>query len=740
MARLFSEEVLAGLHSDGPRNRAESGGAAGVGGGSGDIPLLGFDCGSSPPDPRTDAVPLIPVRMLNEFTYCHRLAYLEWVQGEWSDSLDTLDGEFGHRNVDRDDQRPVPAGTRPTSQDGVESGEMAAATGPTAGDPPVDPAADLVDSLPAAPTEQPVQYARHTPRPAAAPEGEDVLHARSLQLESPREGLVAKLDLLELEGNVVTPVDYKRGKPPANGVGAWEPELVQLCAQALILRDNGYQCESGVLYYIAARRRVPVMFDSLLVERTRELVRGLREMAARGTIPPPLEDSPKCPRCSLVGICLPDETNFVRAWQTGAEPVPPIPEPALNPGETGTQDTPRHESRRLSGDEVGDELLKMFGGDVADGVSPGQLPEPVIPAGRPIASQGSSATKPPDKPASKVRRLLPELSQALPLYVQTQGTVVGKAGDRLTVKLQGSELASLRLLDVSQVCLFGNVMVSAQALRELMGRGIPIVHLSYGGWFCGLTMGLTHRNVELRIRQYQLAGDELGALRIARALVAGKLRNCRTLLRRHLPESRGEVLKQLADWTRRVERADSAATLLGLEGMAAKSYFADFFSLLPDQPQFDPRGRNRRPPRDPVNAVLSFVYALLTKEVAVALQSVGFDALLGFLHRPRYGRPSLALDLMEEFRPLIGDSTTLTVFNNREVTADSFVFRAGGVALTEAGRRAVMAAYERRLQHEVTHPLFGYKASYRRILEVQARLLARHVLGELDQYPSFTTR
>jgi CRISPR-associated protein Cas1 len=335
---------------------------------------------------------------------------------------------------------------------------------------------------------------------------------------------------------------------------------------------------------------------------------------------------------------------------------------------------------------------------------------------------------------------LPELSQALPLYVQTQGAVVGKTGDRLTVKQQGSELASLRLLDVSQVCLFGNVMVSAQAVRELMGRGIPIAHLSYGGWFCGLTTGLTHRNVELRIRQYQLAGDDLGSLRIARALVAGKLRNGRTLLRRHLPESRGEVLRQLADWTKRVERATSAETLLGLEGMAAKAYFAGFFSLLPDQPQFDPRGRNRRPPRDPVNAVLSFVYALLTKEMAVTLQSVGFDALLGFLHRPRYGRPSLALDLMEEFRPLIADSTTLTVFNNREVTTESFVFRAGGVALTEAGRRSVMAAYERRLQHEVTHPLFGYKASYRRILEVQARLLARHVLGELDEYPSFTTR
>jgi CRISPR-associated protein Cas1 len=318
--------------------------------------------------------------------------------------------------------------------------------------------------------------------------------------------------------------------------------------------------------------------------------------------------------------------------------------------------------------------------------------------------------------------------------------MLGKTGDRVTVKLQGAELVNLRLLDVSQVCLFGNVMVSAQALRELMARNIPICHFSYGGWFSGLTTGLGHRNVELRIQQYRLAGDRDAALRIARAFIAGKLRNARTLLRRHLPESGADVLKQLAAWIRQAERAESAESLLGIEGMGAKEYFAGFFSLLPNQPAFDPRGRNRRPPRDPVNAVMSFVYALLTKELTVALQSVGFDPLLGFLHRPRYGRPSLALDLMEEFRPLIADSTTLTAFNNGELSEDSFVSRAGAVCLTEAGRKSVLSAYERRLQQEVTHPLFGYRVSYRRILHVQARLLARHVLGELPEYPSFTTR
>lgn len=726
MSRLFSEETLTGLPivaaPSSPSSGASTQGADGLDG-----------SGSHAPDPRTDEVPLIPVRMLNEFAYCPRLAYLEWVQGEWSDSLDTLDGEFGHRNVDRDDQRHVPAGT--LGRSATEPSDT-----PASGPPPLDPAADLVEPLPSTPSEQAVQYARRQPRPAAEPEGEDVLHARSLHLESSREGLVAKLDLLELEGNVATPVDYKRGKPPANGQGAWEPELVQLCAQALILRDNGYECHSGVLYYIAARRRVPVTFDAMLVERTRELVRELRTQAKRGTIPPPLDDSPKCPRCSLVGICLPDETNFLRAWQTGTEPPPPAPSPEQAPCVE-----PSAPLAGPSSDQVGDLLLQMLSGDSPENISPPvaevarSASDGTVAAGT-VSIRPATANAMQPSPPKAVRRLLPELSQALPLYVLTQGAVVGKTADRLTVKLQGSDLASLRMIDVSQVCLFGNVMLTAQAIRELMGRGIPIAHLSYGGWFCGLTTGFTHRNVELRIRQYQLAGDDLGSLRIARALVAGKLRNCRTLLRRHLPESEGAVLKQLADWTRRVERAASAETLLGLEGMAAKAYFAGFFSLLPDHPQFDPRGRNRRPPRDPVNAVLSFVYALLTKELAVVLQSVGFDPLLGFLHRPRYGRPSLALDLMEEFRPLIADSTALTVFNNREVTPDSFVFRAGAVALTDTGRRSVLAAYERRLQHEVTHPLFGYKVSYRRILEVQARMLSRHVMGELDEYPSFTTR
>lgn len=580
---------------------------------------------------------LVPVRMLNEFSYCPRLAYLEWSQGEFRDNLDTREGTFAHRNVDRPSRKPVPAagaseGRGTEREEGEEAADGADGSAPPS---------SILD-------------------PQFAPP--EAIHVRSLTLSAVGERLIARLDLLELDGERATPVDYKRGAVPDLPEGAWEPERVQLCAQGLILRENGYQCDGGVIYYCESRRRVRVPFDEPLVARTRELVRTLRETAAAGQIPPPLLDSPKCPRCALVGICLPDETN-----------------------------------------------LLARGCPESDGV---RAP----------------------------RKLLPARDDALPVYLQSQGTTLGKSGERLTVSERGKQVRTIKLKDVSQVCLYGNVQVTATALRELAARGVPVCHFSYGGWFHAVTIGLMHKNVELRIAQYARAVDASRALELARRFVVGKIRNCRTLLRRHSGPERQRDLNQLAELVHKAETADSAETLLGIEGMAAKTYFAGLAPLLKGGETFDITGRNRRPPKDPVNCLLSFVYALLVKDLAVTLQAVGFDPLLGFFHRPRYGRPSLALDLAEEFRPLIGDSTVLTLVNNGEVTPASFVRQAGAVALTEAGRRAVLAAYERRMEAEITHPIFGYRVSYRRILEVQVRLLARTLLGELAEYPNFCTR
>lgn len=553
--------------------------------------------------------PPIPVRMLNEHVYCPRLAYLMWVQGEWQDSADTIEGRHRHARVDQ------PAGELPpAAQDAAE---------------PVE------------------------------------IHARSVTLSSNTLGLIARLDLVEGEGDTVIPVDYKRGKRPHTARGAYDPERVQLCAQGLLLREHGYRCEEGALYYVESRERVRVPFDEELLALTRRAIGELRAMAAGGRIPPPLEDSPKCPRCSLVTICLPDEVRYLKMPNTAPRPL-------------------------------------------------------AVPA-----------------------------SEALPLYIQQQGAKLSKSGERLEISKDGQPLAEARLREVSQVVVMGQVYITTPCLTELMQRGIPVTWHSHGGWFYGHTLGHGHKNVELRTAQYRASFDERACLRLARDLVAAKIANQRTLLRRNwkpdLPPD--DALAELKRMQRRAVRAEDMQTLLGIEGNAAAVYFSHFRHLLrtsdaPESPvqRFDFTQRNRRPPTDPVNAMLSFAYSLLTRTLTVTLQAVGFDPFRGFYHQPRYGRPALALDLMEPFRPLLGDSVVVQVINNGEIRPSDFISAAGSVNLTSDGRKRFIAAFERRLDQEITHPLFGYRLEYRRLLELQARLLGRHLLGELPSYPNFTTR
>ena len=343
----------------------------------------------------------------------------------------------------------------------------------------------------------------------------------------------------------------------------------------------------------------------------------------------------------------------------------------------------------------------------------------------------------------RVRRLVPRDPEPRPLYVSEHGAYVGVRGGRLEVSKDHEHLASLRLIDVSQLCIFGNAQVSTQLVRELMSREVPICWFSFGGWFAGLTHGLPGRNVELRRRQMARAHD--AALPIARRFVEGKIRNARVLLRRNSRERPEPTIRSLAGLVEKARDADSIASLLGIEGAAARLYFDSFATMLsprldlPGQPfAFD--GRNRRPPLDAVNCLLSYVYSLLIKDLTVQAFVVGFDPYVGFYHRPRFGRPALALDVAEEFRPLIGESVVVNLLNNGEVRPSHFQVRAGGVALTTDGRRRVLAAYERRLDSEIRHPTFGYKISYRRVLDVQLRVLAAHLMGEVPEYIAFTTR
>lgn len=232
---------------------------------------------------------------------------------------------------------------------------------------------------------------------------------------------------------------------------------------------------------------------------------------------------------------------------------------------------------------------------------------------------------------------------------------------------------------------------------------------------------------------------------MARTLVANKVRNQRVLLQRNHVEPPVSVLRRLKELSRQAERCWHLDSLLGIEGLAGRIYFEHFGGMLKaddDAPtgRFAFEHRNRRPPRDPVNALLSLAYALLTKDLTVTCLAIGFDPFMGYYHRPRFGRPALALDLMEPFRPLIAESTVLTAINGRMVSPADFITVGRAVSLTPKGRRGLIQAYEQRMDSAVTHPAFGYRVSYRRVLEVQARLFARLVTGEITAMPRFETR
>lgn len=555
-----------------------------------------------------DALPeTVPARMVNEFVYCRRLFHLEWVQSRFASNDDVEQGLYVHRVVDQ------PGGTIPDPDD-IPSDLLAGRT------------------------------------------------ARSVWSTSAKLRVSAKIDLVEVSGDgSVVPVDYKKGTTDRDG-RPWPSDEVQSVLQALVLRDAGYSVSTAEIWYAESRQRVVIPIDDVVSTRTRQIVADLWSVAASDIAPPPLVDSPKCPRCSLVGICLPDEINALR--------------------------------------------------------------------GRADAN-------------SRKRRIIPSNPDPRPVYIQEQGSVVSVRGGRLEVFKDREKLDSLRLIDVGQVCLQGNVNVTPQAMRELMAREVSVCWFSYGGWFSGMAQGLPGKNVDLRRAQFSATPER--ALLIARRMIEGKIRNSRTLMRRNSREDVAQEVESMGRLAGQAAKASGFPTLLGLEGVAARIYFASFSRMLTldtDMPlqQFDVNGRSRRPPPDPVNALLSFAYALLVKDVTTTLTAVGFDPYFGVLHRPRFGRPALALDLSEEFRPLIAESVVLQVINNGEVTQGDFLSRAGGCQLEKAGRRSLIRAYERRMSHEIRHPLFGYRVSYRRAIDVQSRLLAAHLLNEVDDYTPFMTR
>jgi CRISPR-associated protein Cas1 len=632
---------------------------------------------------RAEAEPQqIPARMMNEFVYCQRLFYYEFVEGVFVESVDTLRGAAIHQRVDSGNGALPAAKTKKKTEKTTTE-------------------------------EKPSETVDVSAKEAEAQHNEpETIHSRSVQMGSERLGIVAKMDLVEVRAGLATgttraddsssdlftalevcPVDYKAGAPKEGEESneLWDTDKMQLGLQALILRDNGYACNEGVIYYRATKQRVRLPITSELENWILQNIADAKRVIA-GPIPAPLVHSSKCVRCSLAPVCLPDETRML------------------------SQTTARVE---VAVEEKNSESPQ----------SNGEAP----------------------------RRLIAARDDTRPLYLNTPGYRVGCKDEVLTIKDKDKLIDEVRMRDVSHVALFGNVQISTQAIQSLCEQEVPVTYFSMGGWFYGITRGHAMKNVFLRMEQFRLAREEKTCLALARQFVHGKIRNHRTLLMRNHLEPPDAIIGKLKRASEDALAANSIEELLGIEGAAASQYFQQFGGMVKvedDLPglglsventkqrmfNFNFNHRNRRPPTDPVNAMLSLAYSMLAKDCTLAALAVGFDPYLGFYHQPRFGRPALGLDLMEEFRPLIAESTVLSCINNRVVTDKDFVKAGQAVNLTAPGRKRFFQTYEQRMSSLITHPLFDYKVSYRRALELQARLLAKTLTGEIIEYIPLMTR
>lgn len=582
------------------------------------------------------AQPPMPVRRLQNYLYCPRQFYLQWVENIFEENADTATGTALHRQANEPSR--------------LEEQKAAA----------------LREGL---------------------PEGAKV---RSLRLESEALGLVGVMDIVEGGPDGICVVDYKKGSAKRGEDGdrhAGMADSVQMAAYALLLREHGIAVESAAIFYAEDKRRVPVPLTDELFAQTKAALAEARALAASNKMPPPLVNDRRCDFCSAYPVCLPKESHW---WAQARE-------------------------RSLADDT---QLRLAF----PDGELPPDL------TGEPPADHDPM---PPPRPPRDDGELL---------VVQKPGSQVGQRGGEFLVTVQGEVVRKLPLHQVRAIYLYGAVQVTAQAAETCLEHGIDVAYFAASGRFLGLLRGLPMSGVDARLGQARLFEEPFFRVKLTRACIRAKIHNQRVMLMRN-GEVPDKVLRLLAEARDACDDARTIPELMGCEGAAANLYFEQFASMLKgDAWKFDFRGRNRRPPRDPVNALLSLGYSILAKELAGVCHAVGLDPFLGFMHQPRYGRPALALDLMEEFRPLIADSVAISLVNRGEIDPGDFIKSANGTFLNEQGRRRFWEAWFRRLDTEVSHPQFGYKMSYRRMLEVQARQLWRVVRGDTPVYHGFITR
>lgn len=310
------------------------------------------------------------------------------------------------------------------------------------------------------------------------------------------------------------------------------------------------------------------------------------------------------------------------------------------------------------------------------------------------------------------------------LYVTQPDAVLSKNYEAFHVALKQSDGSwkkqAVPAQTVKQVVLMGNPQITGDALTYALELGMPVHYLSNFGKYLGTALPGYSRNGQLRLAQFEVYRDDQRRLALVQAIVAGKINNQHTMLYK-----RGQKDNPLKVRQKQVKEQKTLDQIRGIEGLAAREYFAYFQSLLGDKWLFT--GRNRRPPTDPVNSLLSFAYGLLRVQVTAGVHMAGLDPYIGYLHEVTRGQPAMVLDLMEEFRPLVADNLVLTVLHKREIKPQDFTESLGAYSLSDAGRKTFLQAFERKMNDEFKHPVFAYQCSYRRAIELQARLLACHL-------------
>jgi CRISPR-associated protein Cas1 len=542
--------------------------------------------------------------------------------------------------------------------------------------------------LPSSDTEKGVAVHRRVDKPSAAPEdgGETPAEpnrpkvVRSLALTSKALGLTATLDLAEISGRTATPVEYRKGRPkrasmapppddpgeaddpPLSRVDAWPTDRIQVGLQALLLEEAGYTVTEAVLYYAEEKLRLKIAVDAGLKAEALATLEAAKA-CAQGSRPAPLVNDPRCVRCSLQPICLPDEVNHQRA---------PQPTEQLTP-----------------------------------------------------------------------RKIWPPRDEGIHVVAQQDGAKIGVKGMTLKVTdKDGGTIKEIPLANLESLSLLGSVQMSTQTVHVLADRGIPVAFLSAAGRLVAMVDPLDSVSAEVRRSQIRKLDRPESCLELTRALVAAKIMNQRTLLMRNHASLPSGVPAELAREAAEASRAQSLDAVRGHEGQAAAIYFAHFAGMFKGDlaAEFDANGRQRRPPPDPINSCLSLGYTMLTHECVAALRVARLEPSIGGFHISKPGRPALALDLMEPFRPLIADSVAIAAFNRGELTEGHFLRTAAGCVLTDAGRKAFFSLYGRRMDTEVTHPVFEYRLSYRRMIVLHARMVAAWLVGDIPSLAFLTTR